>query len=100
MNTIFSVLRNSIFAKIYATFIPIVTQPGDFHYLQNRLLEVGWNKSEATQRDVEKTLNCCGFSNINYNGSCAAVSKPSRIFSIYFSCQLNVDLHDHTYGSF
>ncbi|XP_045899618.1 tetraspanin-13a isoform X1 [Micropterus dolomieu] len=40
---------------------------------QNRLLEVGWNKSEATQRDVEKTLNCCGFSNNNYNGSCAAM---------------------------
>ncbi|KAK6326205.1 hypothetical protein J4Q44_G00018500, partial [Coregonus suidteri] len=29
---------------------------------QNELLEVGWNKSEATQKDVEKTLNCCGFS--------------------------------------
>ncbi|AWO96087.1 tetraspan NET-6-like [Scophthalmus maximus] len=39
---------------------------------QNHLLEVGWNKSEATQQDVEKTLDCCGFSNVNYNGSCAA----------------------------
>lgn len=39
---------------------------------QNHLLEVGWNKSEATQSDVEKTLNCCGFSNVNYNGTCAA----------------------------
>ncbi|XP_008279330.1 tetraspanin-13 [Stegastes partitus] len=39
---------------------------------QNRLLEVGWNKSEATQKDVEKTLNCCGFYHVNYNGSCAA----------------------------
>ncbi|XP_044064189.1 tetraspanin-13a isoform X2 [Siniperca chuatsi] len=39
---------------------------------QNHLLEVGWNKSEATQKDVEKTLDCCGFSYINYNGSCAA----------------------------
>ncbi|XP_039974037.1 tetraspanin-13-like [Xiphias gladius] len=39
---------------------------------QNHLLEVGWNKSEATQWDVEKTLDCCGFSSVNYNGSCAA----------------------------
>ncbi|XP_034384647.1 tetraspanin-13a [Cyclopterus lumpus] len=39
---------------------------------QNHLLEVGWNKSEATQRDVEKTLNCCGFTSVPHNGSCAA----------------------------
>ncbi|KAM3872911.1 tetraspanin-13-like [Diretmus argenteus] len=39
---------------------------------QNQLLEAGWNKSEATQRDVEKTLNCCGFSHVDYNGTCAA----------------------------
>ncbi|KAM9851802.1 tetraspanin-13-like [Aulostomus maculatus] len=46
---------------------------------QNSLLEVGWNKSEATQTDIEKTLDCCGFSHVNYNGSCAARcfgSKP------------------------
>ncbi|KAM9353873.1 tetraspanin-13-like [Symphorus nematophorus] len=39
---------------------------------QNQLLEVGWNKSESTQEDVEKSLDCCGFSYVNYNGSCAA----------------------------
>ncbi|XP_076006417.1 tetraspanin-13-like [Genypterus blacodes] len=39
---------------------------------QDRLLEAGWNKSEATQRDVEKTLDCCGFSHVDYNGTCAA----------------------------
>uniref|UniRef100_H3C9C6 Tetraspanin 13a n=1 Tax=Tetraodon nigroviridis TaxID=99883 RepID=H3C9C6_TETNG len=47
---------------------------------QNHLLEVGWNKSEATQEDVEKTLNCCGFSSFSANGSCAATcfhSSPS-----------------------
>ncbi|XP_070691432.1 tetraspanin-13a [Pempheris klunzingeri] len=47
---------------------------------QEHLLEVGWNKSEATQKDVEKTLNCCGFSSVNYSGSCAAmcfVNKPA-----------------------
>lgn len=50
---------------------------------QNQLLEAGWNNSEATQKDVEKTLNCCGFSNVNYNGSCAAScfkqSSPSCV---------------------
>uniref|UniRef100_A0A8C4EN31 Tetraspanin 13a n=1 Tax=Dicentrarchus labrax TaxID=13489 RepID=A0A8C4EN31_DICLA len=39
---------------------------------QNHLLEVGWNKSEETQKDVEKTLDCCGFHYVNYNGSCTA----------------------------
>ncbi|TNN37587.1 Tetraspanin-13 [Liparis tanakae] len=39
---------------------------------QNTLLEIGWNRSEATQRDVEKTLNCCGFTSVPANGSCAA----------------------------
>ncbi|XP_033496096.1 tetraspanin-13a [Epinephelus lanceolatus] len=39
---------------------------------QNNLLEVGWNKSEDTQKDIEKTLNCCGFSSFSYNGTCAA----------------------------
>ncbi|MED6235223.1 Tetraspanin-13 [Goodea atripinnis] len=39
---------------------------------QNKLLEVGWNKSEVTKKDVEKTLNCCGFSSVVYNSSCPA----------------------------
>ncbi|KAM4601356.1 tetraspanin-13a [Polymixia lowei] len=39
---------------------------------QDHLLEIGWNKSEATQMDVEKTLDCCGFSHVDYNGTCAA----------------------------
>ncbi|XP_035606762.1 tetraspanin-13-like [Oncorhynchus keta] len=39
---------------------------------QKELLEVGWNKSEATQKDVERTLNCCGFFHPNYNGTCDA----------------------------
>ncbi|XP_036394962.1 tetraspanin-13a [Megalops cyprinoides] len=39
---------------------------------QAQLLEVGWNNSQITQRDVEKTLNCCGFSSVDYNGTCYA----------------------------
>ncbi|XP_036422108.1 tetraspanin-13b [Colossoma macropomum] len=39
---------------------------------QNHLLEVGWNNSQSTQRDVEKSLNCCGFSHVDMNGTCAA----------------------------
>ncbi|XP_024114263.1 tetraspanin-13 isoform X2 [Oryzias melastigma] len=46
---------------------------------QNKLLEVGWNKSESTQKDVEKTLNCCGFSSVDLNQTCSAqcFSTPS-----------------------
>ncbi|RVE63114.1 hypothetical protein OJAV_G00165160 [Oryzias javanicus] len=46
---------------------------------QNQLLEVGWNKSESTQQDVEKTLNCCGFSSVDLNRTCSAqcFSTPS-----------------------
>ncbi|CAL1612267.1 unnamed protein product [Knipowitschia caucasica] len=38
---------------------------------QDLLLEVGWNRSEATQRDVERSLNCCGFNQVQ-NTSCTA----------------------------
>uniref|UniRef100_A0A3B3WS46 Tetraspanin 13a n=1 Tax=Poecilia mexicana TaxID=48701 RepID=A0A3B3WS46_9TELE len=44
---------------------------------QNQLLEVGWNKSEVTREDVEKTLDCCGFSSVNQTGSCPAVSQTA-----------------------
>lgn len=74
-------LFSSIFKKKRGGFYTRrnTTRLCDFH-LQNHLLEVGWNKSEATQWDVEKTLDCCGFSSVNYNGSCAAVSKSPGIF--------------------
>ncbi|KAF4080556.1 hypothetical protein AMELA_G00172640 [Ameiurus melas] len=39
---------------------------------QNELLEVGWNNSQTTQRDVEKSLNCCGFSHVEVNSTCPA----------------------------
>ncbi|XP_017338015.1 tetraspanin-13b [Ictalurus punctatus] len=39
---------------------------------QNELLEVGWNNSHTTQRDVEKSLNCCGFSHVEVNSTCPA----------------------------
>uniref|UniRef100_A0A3Q3XH57 Uncharacterized protein n=1 Tax=Mola mola TaxID=94237 RepID=A0A3Q3XH57_MOLML len=62
---------------------------------QNHLLEVGWNKSETTQKYVEGTLNCCGFSHVNYNSSCAAqcfltTSSPS--------CQTCSDIIQHYAG--
>lgn len=41
--------------------------------LQNLLLEIGWNKSESMQRDVEKSLDCCDFEQVNFNGTCEAV---------------------------
>ncbi|XP_030645257.1 tetraspanin-13b [Chanos chanos] len=39
---------------------------------QDHLVEVGWNNSQTTQKDVEKSLNCCGFSHVDYNGTCEA----------------------------
>ncbi|KAL3059935.1 hypothetical protein OYC64_014520 [Pagothenia borchgrevinki] len=57
---------------------------------QKLLLEVGWNKSEATQRDVEKTLGCCGFSFVPINGSCAA-----SCFDIHPETCVRM-LHHHT----
>lgn len=45
---------------------------------QDHLLEVGWNNSESTQRDVEKSLNCCGFRFQDPNGTCGAACFPHR----------------------
>ncbi|XP_010871498.1 tetraspanin-13b [Esox lucius] len=39
---------------------------------QEHLLEVGWNNSHTTQGDVEKSLNCCGFRQVDQNGTCSA----------------------------
>uniref|UniRef100_A0A3Q4HT93 Tetraspanin 13b n=1 Tax=Neolamprologus brichardi TaxID=32507 RepID=A0A3Q4HT93_NEOBR len=41
---------------------------------------VGWNNSESTQRDVEKSLNCCGFKHVDPNSMCEAVSLD-QVFS-------------------
>ncbi|XP_012673701.1 tetraspanin-13b [Clupea harengus] len=47
---------------------------------QEQLLEVGWNNSQNTQIDVEKTLNCCGFNSPVLNGTCpAACFRTSNI---------------------
>ncbi|XP_055019341.1 tetraspanin-13a [Boleophthalmus pectinirostris] len=53
---------------------------------QDHLLEVGWNRSEATQRDVERTLNCCGFTHIN-NSTCTASCLKEAL-----SCQPCADI--------
>ncbi|XP_030638376.1 tetraspanin-13a [Chanos chanos] len=39
---------------------------------QKQLLEAGWDKSEVTQKDVQRTLNCCGFSHFDKNMTCDA----------------------------
>uniref|UniRef100_A0A671MZ62 Tetraspanin-13-like n=2 Tax=Sinocyclocheilus anshuiensis TaxID=1608454 RepID=A0A671MZ62_9TELE len=39
---------------------------------QNLLLEIGWNKSESMQEDLERSLDCCDFLEVNYNESCVA----------------------------
>uniref|UniRef100_A0A3Q3N3P2 Tetraspanin 13b n=1 Tax=Mastacembelus armatus TaxID=205130 RepID=A0A3Q3N3P2_9TELE len=45
---------------------------------QDHLLEVGWNNSLSTQRDVEKNLNCCGFQQVDPNGTCDAACFPNH----------------------
>ncbi|KAG9264977.1 tetraspanin-13-like [Astyanax mexicanus] len=39
---------------------------------QNQLLELGWNRSESMQKDIERSLNCCDFYQVNYNETCEA----------------------------
>lgn len=70
-----------------------------FHW-QNHLLEAGWNKSETTQHDIEKTLNCCGFSSFTNDTVCVAVSKPYWITLLFlFHQQRDLDFHDVVPGS-
>ncbi|KPP70881.1 tetraspanin-13-like, partial [Scleropages formosus] len=57
---------------------------------QDLLLEVGWNNSESTQRDVEKTLNCCGFSSVNLNRSCEAACFLSGSCA---ACKAKIEEH-------
>ncbi|XP_019724331.1 tetraspanin-13b [Hippocampus comes] len=45
---------------------------------QDHLLEVGWNNSHGAQRDVEKSLNCCGFRHVDLNATCHAACFPKR----------------------
>ncbi|KAK5854539.1 hypothetical protein PBY51_004725 [Eleginops maclovinus] len=45
---------------------------------QDQLLEVGWNNSRSTQRDVEKSLNCCGFRQLEPNRTCDAACFPNH----------------------
>ncbi|KAG7225339.1 hypothetical protein INR49_027322, partial [Caranx melampygus] len=45
---------------------------------QDHLLEVGWTNSPSTQRDLEKSINCCGFRQVDYNGTCDAVCFPNH----------------------
>ncbi|KAJ3609033.1 hypothetical protein NHX12_023560 [Muraenolepis orangiensis] len=53
---------------------------------QERLLEVGWNNSQSTQGDVEKSLNCCGFQQVEVNTTCPAACFPNH------SCKPCADL--------
>nr|XP_020480452.1 tetraspanin-13-like isoform X2 [Monopterus albus] len=45
---------------------------------RDHLLEVGWNNSRSTQRDVQKSLNCCGFKQVDPSSSCDAACFPNH----------------------
>ncbi|XP_030266346.1 tetraspanin-13b isoform X2 [Sparus aurata] len=49
-----------------------------FSPVKDELLEVGWNNSQSTQRDVEKSLNCCGFKHFYTNVTCDAACFPNN----------------------
>ncbi|XP_023658331.1 tetraspanin-13a [Paramormyrops kingsleyae] len=57
---------------------------------QGQLLEVGWNNSESMQRDVEKTLDCCGFSSVDYNRTCDAACSRDLLCS---PCKTKIEEH-------
>ncbi|KAL4597495.1 tetraspanin-13 [Arapaima gigas] len=57
---------------------------------QERLLEVGWNNSQSIHSDVEKTLDCCGFSFVDLNGSCDAACFPGASCS---TCKARIQEH-------
>uniref|UniRef100_A0A4W5NUA6 Tetraspanin 13b n=1 Tax=Hucho hucho TaxID=62062 RepID=A0A4W5NUA6_9TELE len=57
---------------------------------QEQLLEVGWNNSHTTQRDVEKSLNCCGFYHVDNNGTCDAACFPNHSCS---PCAEHIQAH-------
>lgn len=52
-----------------------------FVLLQNLLLEIGWNKSESMQEDLERSLDCCDFLEVNYNETCVAVRTIILLFN-------------------
>ncbi|KAK3531260.1 hypothetical protein QTP70_015205 [Hemibagrus guttatus] len=46
---------------------------------QKVLLEIGWNKSETLQTELQTSLDCCDFSEVNYNTtSCKAKCYSAR----------------------
>lgn len=48
---------------------------------QEHLLEVGWNNSQNTQKDVEKNLNCCGFREMDLSATCEAACFANNLCS-------------------
>ncbi|KAK2831576.1 hypothetical protein Q7C36_016662 [Tachysurus vachellii] len=45
---------------------------------QKLLLEITWNKSEALQRDLEISLDCCDFYAVDYKISCEAKCHSAK----------------------
>jgi len=62
-----------------SSFLKLVSNKR-FVLLQNLLLEIGWNKSESMQKDLERSLDCCDFLQVNYNEFCDAVRTIILIY--------------------
>ncbi|RXN12529.1 tetraspanin-13 [Labeo rohita] len=91
----FQVVGGIIGVGVFLFFVALAGLIGAMKHHQvllffNHLLEVGWNNSLTTQRDVEKSLNCCGFSHMDVNGSCAA---PCFHYSTCTTCAAKIQEH-------
>ncbi|XP_067365730.1 tetraspanin-13b isoform X2 [Channa argus] len=74
----FQVVGGVIGVGVFLFFVALVGLIGAMKHHQDHLLEVGWNNSQSTQRDVEKSLNCCGFKQVDPNDTCDASCFPNH----------------------
>ncbi|TRY66652.1 hypothetical protein DNTS_007990 [Danionella cerebrum] len=91
----FQVVGGIIGVGVFLFFVALAGLIGAMKHHQvllffNQLLEVGWNNSLTTQRDIEKSLNCCGFSHMEVNASCPA---PCFQYSTCSTCAAKIQEH-------
>ncbi|ROL45149.1 Tetraspanin-13 [Anabarilius grahami] len=68
----FRVMAAVIAVGLFLFVVAIVGLCGAVKHHQNLLLEIGWNKSESMQKDLEISLDCCDFLQVNYSEPCDA----------------------------
>ncbi|XP_070702441.1 tetraspanin-13b isoform X2 [Pempheris klunzingeri] len=74
----FQVVGGIVGVGVFLFFVALAGLIGAMKHHQDHLLEVGWNNSQSTQMDVEKSLNCCGFKQVDPNLTCDAACFPNH----------------------